>query len=143
VPVTQLDMDQFHQVKAILESLEKRPPWKTDNRRRRHRLTLHLMLEAALLGPHSLPQVRLYTRNISTTGLGFLCHRNFEPGDLLAIHLTLDQPVDKLVLGQVMFSRPADAGMYESGVRFEDAVIFERPVRVPRAWVKRANLRRE
>lgn len=137
----QLGARQLQQITDVLHALDAQPPHPKENRRQRARANLRVALVVSLLEAPAAPQIKLYTRNISTTGLGFLCQRPFHRGELAAVHLALGQPTDKLVLGRVIFCRYVRMGMYETGLLFEEACAHTNPLRIPITWLKRANPR--
>jgi hypothetical protein len=115
-------VDQVGQIHAILESLDKLSAQReTENRRRSQRLTVRLGLSATVLGGPAGAPMRIYTRNLSRSGMGFVSRRLFRKEERLAVLLKV-QGQGKLVLAEITFCRYVRRGLYESGARFLEAV---------------------
>jgi hypothetical protein len=124
------------QIHAILESLDRSSPSISSlNRRTAPRMPVRMGIPATILGDTNVTPLRIYTRNISRSGVAFLSRRSFKPGERLALTFHLPGQSPKLVLAQVTFTRYVRQALYESGARFLDAVPdTPGPDRIPSHW---------
>ena len=65
---------------------------------------------------------RIFTRNISTAGVGFVSRRPFRLGDRIAFVLGSLREERKIIVAQVTFVRYVRRGMHEMGAEFIQAV---------------------
>lgn len=134
-----LSSRQLEQVQQILRVLDNIPLPPAANRRLRPRVNIHLNLEATIFTSMTLPRVQIVTRNLSTSGLGFVSRREFRVGELIAIHLNVEKNPIRLILGAAAFCRYLRGGLYDVGVEFLEASKPGR-TRIPSAWMQRAHL---
>jgi hypothetical protein len=93
-----------------------------------------------LIGLSGHPKVRIFTRNISTGGLGFLTYREFHKGEYVVLPLGLPGGRTKLCFVLAQFVRYISGGLYEVGVEFLAANDVEpkAPYSVPHEWIMTA-----
>jgi hypothetical protein len=123
------------QIHSILESLDRVLKEPGENRRGAPRIPVRMGLAATVLGGPALAPMRIYTRNVSRSGIAFLSRRLFAPGERLAIAFHLPNQPAKLVLAQVTFGRYVRQALYESGARFVESIPdVGGPDRFPAHW---------
>jgi hypothetical protein len=117
-----LPASQLAALTDVMHHLDKAPPSPRANRRKSVRHALHTTLDAILLNNEEKPQIKIFTRNISTAGLGFVCRRPFKMGERIAFYLQCLREERKIVVAQVTFVRYVRRGMYEMGAEFIQTV---------------------
>ena len=127
---------QHHELQGVIEQLndERRnaPP---DNRRRRPRKEINITLWVYLLGLPNVPRVKVHTRDISVSGIAFLCKRSFPEGMYVAT--LLEGASMKILLTKVRFCRYVRQGHFQVGAEFVEAVDGGRE-KIPNRWIDRA-----
>ncbi|MGN6366746.1 MAG: PilZ domain-containing protein [Phycisphaerae bacterium] len=117
-----LSADQQAVLSEVLLHLDKMPPSPRANRRRAIRHGLRTTMEAILVGEEQNPRIRIFTRNISTSGIGFVSRRPFKQGEKIAFGFQCAGEERKIILAKVTFVRYVRRGMYEMGAEFTDAM---------------------
>lgn len=118
-----LSVDQRSKIGAILRLLDQVPtPAELQNRRGAPRLRVRIPVQAHLLGLIGCPSIVVYTRNISTRGIGCVSRRPFRQGEYIALDIDVVPSLAKVILCQVTFSRYLREGLYEVGAEFQEAV---------------------
>ncbi len=133
--MTEVNPTTQHKVLSILNSLDDVMYVPDANRRQRQRITFRHKMIAMLLGCVGDASVDIYTRNISTNGLGFLCRRPFQEGDQFALPIMMKGTPSKMVLCRVTFVHYASGGLHEIGAEFQKAVPDPKNEQfIPRDW---------
>jgi hypothetical protein len=142
---TTITSEQRNKIEEILRQLEQRQGSKEQvNRRGAPRTPLRASLTAHLISLPGHPTLPIHTRNISTSGIGFVCRRPFKKGELIAVEVYLVPHLAKMVLAETTFSRYVRDGMYEVGCAFRDSIsrtdLLARYTRekVPTDWIDKA-----
>lgn len=141
--VAELTQDQKTRIEEILRILDQNPASaELENRRQSVRVKVRTNLTTRVLSTPGHPTLPIHTRNISTSGIGFVTRRPFRKGELVAIELYLVSKLSKLILAETTFSRYVRDGLYEVGCRFREAISREEAERgmegIPRRWVEAA-----
>ena len=132
--------DQLSRIDDILRQLDQSTEDKTqENRRRAPRIIIHTTLTALVLSHGGNLSLRIFTRNISTSGIGFVCRRFCREGERLAICFSLPDRPSKMVLAQVTFSRYVRAGLYEAGAEFIECITGADENDLPSSWSQRSD----
>jgi hypothetical protein len=131
---------QLSQIREILEQLDQGPiHYADDNRRHAHRLKIRGKMDAIILSAPGLPWVKIFSRNLSTSGIGFIARRPFNRGERVAISFELPAQAPKLVLSRTTFSRYVGGGVHEMGAEFVECITDTKgPDRIPEHWVYEA-----
>ena len=96
--------EQMAQVEEILHSLDRLNVAADDNRRAAPRITVRLSLTVILLvGTPPGGTMRIFTRNVSRSGVGFISRRPFKPQERIAIAFDVANQESKLVLARITF----------------------------------------
>lgn len=93
-----------------------------ENRRRLPRVAMRTQLTVTLLTGIAPTSVDVMTRNISSSGLGFVCRRMFRSDERIAVLLRIPKVPPKLILGRVTFGRYIKGGWYEMGAEFLECI---------------------
>ena len=104
---------------AILSSLDDASIAPNENRRNKSRMPFRHDIAIVSLGGTDEEKFTIHTRNISTSGVGFLSRRPFEKGERFVLPIRIAGAKDKVVLCRVTFSRYISAGLYGVGAEFE------------------------
>jgi hypothetical protein len=132
--------EQLEHIHQILQQLDAQSPGPDANRRRAKRITIRMALEVHLLSNHNRPTSQIYTRNVSTSGIGFVTRRVFKPKEFLAFSFRIANHAPKLVLARVTFCRYVKGALHESGAEFIESTV-ENPHledKIPPNWVQLA-----
>lgn len=128
--------EQISQIQAILVHLDQGATARADNRRRACRVNIRTGMKALLLGQDAKTNVTIYSRNISTSGIGFVSRRMFKVGERVAVPFEVKDHPHKLVLAKVTFCRYVKSGLYTIGAEFIEAILDEGgPNRIPAHWI--------
>lgn len=129
---------QHHELQSVIEQLNEEKKSTQDNRRRRPRKEINIALWVYLLGLPNVPRVKVHTRNISVSGIAFLCKRSFPDGMYVATQLESNGLVTgKMLLTKVRFCRYVRQGHFQVGAEFAEAVDGG-PEEIPNRWIDRA-----
>jgi len=141
---TSATSDQLTQITALLAHLDSVPAEAgAANRRRATRLKMRTIMSAVLLGADSRPSVRIYTRNLSTSGIGFVSRRPFKQGERIALSFQIPNQSPKLILTNITFARYLRAGLYEVGAEFLEFIEGTTSLAaIPAHWIPPAPSRR-
>ena len=135
-----LTQEQVTKVSVILTRLDAQLPTPKQNRRHASRLTLRMPLQVLLLsstGDRIPTPVDIFTRNISPSGMGFVCRRMFTADERIVVALHLDKVPPRLLLARVTFSRYVRGGLYEMGAEFLACIADpSRAARIPLTWLQ-------
>lgn len=102
-------------------------------------MVVRMSLPVMLLGQAGMPSVPMHTRNISTSGIGFLSKRVFKKGEVIGVHLLAGHRISKLMLCRVTFCRYVRSGLHEVGAEFVEArPVFGGVPRIPTTWIEQA-----
>jgi hypothetical protein len=93
-----------------------------DNRRRLPRVSMRTRMTLLILGGIAPTPVDVFSRNISSSGIGFVCKRMFRPEERVAIPIRIPRTPPKLLLARITFSRYIGGGLYEMGAEFLECV---------------------
>lgn len=128
--------EHLAQIKEILRQLDAAPGAKdVQNRRRAKRLKICVEIEGFILGATTDASIRVFTRNISTSGLAFVCRRPFKSGERVAFSFHVPGQTPKLVLAKVSFVRYIRSGIYEMGAEFLESINDANDMhRIPHHW---------
>ena len=132
--------EQLDKVTDIIAQLDEQL-LESDKENRRHlpRITLRMQMTIILLTGINPTPVTVFSRNISASGMGFVCRRMFRPEERVAIPLRVPKVPAKLVLARTTFGRYIGAGFYEMGVEFLECVADARGdsgvSRIPNHWL--------
>jgi hypothetical protein len=137
--VPTLSPEQILKVTGILTHLDAHPlPAAESERRHSRRVPLRTPLQITLLSDahgHRPPTIDVYSRNISSAGMAFVCRRMFRPDERLAISLIIGPLPQRLLLGRITFSRYVKAGLYEMGAEFLACIPHPAGAdRIPLSW---------
>lgn len=121
--VSATTLEQMNQIHAILESLDRGIKEAADNRRAAPRINVRLGLMATPLVPGPTPaSMRVYTRNLSRSGVAFVSRKLFKRGERVALSFKLQGQPAKLVLAEVTFCRYVRNALYEAGAQFVESI---------------------
>jgi hypothetical protein len=126
--------EQLAKVQTILQHLDHTDNQDVENRRRAPRVTVRLPLDVIVLGVVNPAPVQVYTRNLSTSGMGFVSRRMFKSNERIAIYLRAQGLNSKLILGRISFARYAGGGFYQMGAEFLDSIQDKGNMRFPSHW---------
>jgi hypothetical protein len=130
--------DQLSRIDEILRQLDQSVPTKEqENRRRSPRIIIHTTLDTYVLSPGGNLGIQIFTRNISTSGIGFVSRRFCKVGENIALSFILPDRSPKLVLAHITFSRYVRAGLYEAGAEFAECISGEGERDIPPHWSRR------
>jgi hypothetical protein len=124
--------EQIERIEEILRLLDAQTAETGSNRRRAKRINIHATLAATVLCENGDATLQVYTRNISTSGIGFVSRRLCKKGERLALTFDLPGKPPKLVLAKVTFCRYVRAGLYDAGAEFMECVAGTG--RIPGHW---------
>jgi hypothetical protein len=132
--------DQLSQIQDILQQLDRAPVTNGDaNRRRADRLKIRSEMVVTVLSATGLPSVKIFSRNLSKSGIGFISKRPFNKGENVAVSFEMPNQPAKLVLARTTFSRYVRAGVYEMGAEFLECIADTKGVdRIPPHWLPSA-----
>ncbi|HVX83461.1 MAG TPA: PilZ domain-containing protein [Phycisphaerae bacterium] len=131
-------VEQNEQIEGILEALDRGVRADAQNRRRIQRLNVRLTLQAIVIGTSGGAPLRIHSRNLSRSGIGFVSRRLFRRGERLVIVLRVPGHAGKLLLAEVTFCRYVRRALYESGARFIEAVPETPTEGIPAHWTAAA-----
>ena len=131
--------EQLERITEIINNLDG-PVENTDVKRRRQpRVKFRAHLTVTLLSGTAPAPVEVITRNLSLSGVGFVCRRMFRQGERLAILLRVQKLPPKLILARVTFGRYVSGGLYEMGAEFVECISDARAAaanpRIPNHWM--------
>jgi hypothetical protein len=140
VATQEVTQSQKDRVEEILRILDEYPPTANiENRRGAKRVNVRLALPVYLLSVVGHPAIQIRTRNISTSGVGFVSRRPFQKKEKIAVELFTAPNPGKLILAEVTFSRYVRDGIYEIGCTFLEAISRDESVhgleRIPQRWI--------
>ena len=136
--------EQLTHVRDILAQLDRQPEPSQANRRKKPRINIRMALTMTALSATSRPTIQVFSRNISTAGIGFVGRRPFKSGEYLALEFQIPDHPAKLVLTQVTFCRYVKSAIYEVGVAFIEAITLDGSLvdPIPPHWMQIADPRR-
>jgi hypothetical protein len=114
--------EQLARIEEILRLLDQQTSESSANRRRAKRVNVRVSIEARVLSDSVDATLQVYTRNISTSGIGFVSRRLCKKGERLALSFELPDRPHKLVLARVTFCRYVRAGLYDAGAEFLECI---------------------
>lgn len=118
--------EQIARIEEILRLLDQQRIDASANRRRAQRVNIHAALTAMVLAESGGDAtLKIYSRNISTSGIGFVSRRMCKKGERLALSFDLPGKPHKLVLAKVTFCRYVRAGLYDAGAEFIECISGE------------------
>jgi hypothetical protein len=118
--------EQIARIEEILRLLDQQRTDASANRRRADRINIHASLTAMVLADNGTDaSLQIYSRNISTSGIGFVSRRMCKKGERLALSFDLPGRPHKLVLAKVTFCRYVRAGLYDAGAEFLECITGE------------------
>jgi hypothetical protein len=129
--------EQLEQIQDILSQLDHNAAAKkVDNRRNSARVTVRTTIGAILLAANNQTLVKIYSRDLSTAGIGFVTRRCCSAGEQFALPFDVRGMPPKLVLARITFCRYIRAGLYTVGAKFVEAIPnADRQNRVPEHWL--------
>jgi hypothetical protein len=133
---------QLARIDAILGQLDQsQGPNSNANRRRAQRMNIRTEMRAQVLSEISDATLSIFTRNLSTSGIGFVCRRMCKVGERLALTFELPGKPRKLVLAKITFCRYVPGGLYDAGAEFIECVAAKGSHdRVPLHWMHMATI---
>jgi hypothetical protein len=108
------------------------------NRRTDGRGHLRLELIVTLLAHSAQPQMRIDTKDITSTGMGFISRRYFPVNEYFAVLMRFANGPGKLILCRTAFCRPAKPGMHHTGAEFIQAITPTASGKFPPRWIELA-----
>jgi len=127
------------EIYALLQLLDNAPTQRRANQRLRQRSACRFAGVITLLALSARPEIRIVTRNVSTTGFSFLCTRPFAPGEMFALCLPACATTRKALLCAAKFCRYVHKGKHEIGAEFlEAAAVEHHDPQIPKEWIMRA-----
>jgi hypothetical protein len=132
--------DQLTQIQDILQQLDRAPVTNADaNRRRAERLKIRSEMAVIVLAATGLPSIKIFSRNLSKSGIGFISRRPFNKEERVAVSFELPGQPAKLVLARTTFSRYVRGGVYEMGAEFIECITDTKGAdRIPAHWLPSA-----
>jgi hypothetical protein len=108
-----------------------------ENRRRQPRIAMRTKMSLILLSGLAPSSVEIFTRNISSSGIGFVCRRMFRAGERVVVPLRIPRIPPKMVLARVTFSRYIGGGYHEMGAEFQECANDARGGKwnIPNHWL--------
>jgi hypothetical protein len=129
----------LREISGILETLDTAPLHPDANRRTRPRVPCRIAAAVTLIGVTTRPSIHMVTRNVSTSGFGFISSRSFSPDEMFVVYLPPNAGVRKVILCGAKFCRYLQKGRYEIGAEFIEAVAMDGDSdRIPAVWIERA-----
>jgi hypothetical protein len=127
--------EQLSRIDEILRQLDQSPLGSDQaNRRRTARVKIHTAMSAVVVMHSGNLDITIFTRNISTSGIGFVCRRFCKIGERVALFFVLPDRSPKMVLAQVTFARYVRGGMYEAGAEFIECIAGSTERDIPVRW---------
>lgn len=135
--------EQLVQIQEILARLDRGPLQSlSTNRRRAQRINLRTAMMAIVFHTTGPQEVKIFTRNISTSGVGFISRRPFKPEERVVIPFEVPGQTGKLVLAKLTFARYIPGGVYDAGAEFIECIPDPGgPDRIPEHWISGAPVR--
>jgi hypothetical protein len=120
----------------LIARLDAQSPGEYDDRRVHPRIDFSHPMWLNLPTQNGSPWIHVYSRNLSTSGLGFLTRALFYKNQHLVISHELNENVPLLVLCRVCYCRTIDLGIQEVGLTFvEVRADPERKREIPTGWL--------
>jgi hypothetical protein len=133
-----LTQQEIQYLQQLIVQLDAQNPDAPDDRRRAPRIDFNHPLWLNLPAEPGQPWVHVYSRNLSTGGLGFLTRHLFYADQHLVIAHELTEFSPMLVLCRVCFCRSIAMGVMEVGLAFVSALADPEGRRqVPADWYRR------
>jgi hypothetical protein len=139
--IANVSAEQLAQLQDIIKQLDRVAALGDDSKRRRSvRMNIRMPLTALVLVTVGQPSIHIFSRNISTCGIGFVSRRPFKIGEPIAISIRLGEQPSKLVLTKTTFCRYLRSGLYEMGGEFVESILDSTGKdRIPSRWLPSAN----
>jgi hypothetical protein len=130
------NQDQIERLKDILLQLDEHMKGgDRENRRRLSRVALRMPLIISLMTGAEPAPVEIFTRNVSSSGMGFVSRRLFRGDERIVVPFRIPKLPQKLVLARITFGRYLQSGLHEMGAEFLEAMTDTRgKSQIPRAW---------
>ena len=137
---TLLSTETINKIEEILTILDQQPQAEAANRRKKIRVNARLVVDTTLLSTTTRCEMTVFTRNLSTSGVGFVCRRLFKQGELIVLPFKTKNLPPKLVLASVTFCRYIKGGMYEAGAEFLESCDVNPHLKdnIPPHWIQMA-----
>lgn|GEM_PF-2954983 len=136
-----LSTETVQRIEEILQTLDSQNTREMENRRNAKRLNLRISVRATVFMHNTTPNVRVYTRNISTSGIGLVTKRVFRSGELFVLEFILPDRPAKMLLAKTKFCRYLSGGLYELGAEFvESALAVRGRGQIPPHWYELAGV---
>src|ERR1700743_1092763 len=91
--------DQLAHFTTIVDKLDQHPVSTDEIRlRRAARINIRTPVDAVLLSIENLPTIKIFSRNLSTSGIGFVSRRLFKPRERFVLVFPVPDELPKLVL---------------------------------------------
>jgi hypothetical protein len=133
-----LTQQEIQHLQELIARLDAQAPATPDDRRQHPRIDFSHPMWLNLPAEPGAPWVHVYSRNLSTGGLGFLTRHLFYAGQHLVIAHELAEFAPMLVLCRVCFCRAIDMGVMEVGLAFVSALADPEGRRqIPAEWLAR------
>ena len=113
-----LTRQEIEHLQEVIAKLDAQSPATGADRRVHPRIDFAHPMWLNLPGEPGRPWVHVYSRNLSTGGLGFLTRNLFYADQHVVIAHELNELTPMLVLCKVCFCRPIDLGIMEVGLAF-------------------------
>lgn len=131
-----LTRQEIEHLQQVIARLDAQSPANDADRRVHPRIDFSHPMWLNLPGEAGRPWVHVYSRNLSTNGLGFLTRHLFYAGQHLVIAHELNEFTPMLVLSRVCYCRPIDLGIFEVGLAFVSARPDKNSAReIPVEWL--------
>jgi hypothetical protein len=136
VEVSAEELQQVNQIFQALDQLRDNAPHEKRLCPRYNFPTAHAMMVTSLPGK---THCKVFPRDISRSGIGFLSRRSFKVGELFVVVLSHTLGTERALLSRAVFCRYTSQSMYEIGAAFESTIVAPAgKSEIPPAWVERA-----
>lgn len=113
-----LTRQEIEHLQEVIARLEAQAPAGAEDRRVNPRIDFTHSIWLNLPSERGRPWMHVYSRNLSTGGLGFLSRNLMYTGQHVVIAHELNELTPMLVLSRVCYCRPVDLGIFEVGLAF-------------------------
>ena len=136
-----VSQEQLAQAAEILKQIDfSETPTEVENRRNAPRVKFRAALTVIPLDSFDRAPIRIFTRNLSAAGIGFVSRRYFNAGQRIVISLKTNGTDGKLLLARVAFGRYLRKAFYDMGAEFLEAVKDPGGLgQIPNQWLYGAN----
>jgi hypothetical protein len=130
------DNEQLSKIETVMLQLDASQEGQDfSNRRHAKRVNARMPMKVTLLAGMNRTQVDIFSRNISSGGIGFISRRHFKADERIAIHLIVKGQPNRLILARVTFGRYVASGLFEMGAEFLECLKDNQARIIPRHWL--------